>query len=53
MSNAREELRRGTLKQHVYIALCLIECAHEIIGAIVVLVGTLPAKKGACRGGIL
>ena len=53
MSNAREELGRGTLQQHVDITLCLVERAHLIIGAIEILVGALPAKEGAGRGRIL
>ena len=53
MSHAGEKLRRGTLQQHVDIALCLVECAHQIIGAIEVLVGPLPAEEGAGRGRIL
>lgn len=53
MSNAGEELRRCALQQHVDIALYLVERAHQIIGAIEILVGALPAIEGAGRGRIL
>ena len=53
MSYSGEELWRSSPEQHVDVALCLLECAHQIIGAIEILMGAFPAKQGAGRCRIL